>query len=60
MDHVHLNGTKWTKLNEFIEHLKGQGLIEVESVSHQDCLIQLVDRSAKQVKSLKEGKAKQK
>jgi len=21
VDHVHLNGTKWTKLNEFIEYL---------------------------------------
>lgn len=27
VDHVHLNGTKWTKLNEFIEYLLSKNQI---------------------------------
>lgn len=66
-DHVHLNGTRWTTLTEFVHSLGEQGLVEVEN-SERGVMVTYIDRDpetlrrqeleAKRAQQAKEAAAK--
>ncbi|KAM3133734.1 hypothetical protein pb186bvf_014143 [Paramecium bursaria] len=54
VDHVHLNGTKWTLLNEFLYDIGQQGIVKYEKINDHDGYVQMIDKSLAAIKKKKE------